>query len=63
MSDKSASGVVVAVGHAGCVLLIEVATGRVIWERVLAEIPGAAVCDGQPIDVRLMASRVIAGAM
>ena len=63
LSDKSASGVVVAVGHAGCVLLIEVATGRVIWERALAEIPGAAACDGQPIDVCLIASRVIAGAM
>jgi len=57
------SGSVVAVGHAGRVLLIEVATGRVIWERVLADIPGASVCDGQPIDLHLMASRVIAGAM
>ena len=56
-------GSVVAVGHAGSVLLIEVATGHVIWERVLADIPGASVCDGQPIDLHLMASRVIAGAM
>ncbi|MGI9403954.1 MAG: PQQ-binding-like beta-propeller repeat protein [Hyphomicrobium sp.] len=62
-SAKSAIGSVVAVGHAGCVLLIEVATGRVIWERALAEIRGASACDGQPVDVRLNASRVIAGAM
>jgi len=62
-STKSATGSLVAVGHAGCVLLIEVATGRVIWERALAEIPGARACDGQPVDVRLIASRVIAGAM
>jgi len=57
------SGSVVSVGHAGCVLLIEVATGRVIWERALAEIPGASACDGQPVDVRVITSSVIAGAM
>jgi len=62
-SDVSAIGKVVAVGHAGCVLLIEAATGRMIWERTLAEIPGASACDGQPIDVHIIATGVIAGAM
>lgn len=62
-SAKSANGSVVSVGHAGCVLLIEAATGRVIWERALAEIPGASACDGQPVDVRVVTSSVIAGAM
>jgi len=63
LTGAAATAAAVAVGHAGCVLLIDAATGRVIWERALVEIPGAGGCDGQPIDVRLFGSRVIAGAM
>ena len=44
-------------------MLLEVATGRVIWERSLGEISGAAACDGQPVNVHLVASTVVAGAM
>jgi outer membrane protein assembly factor BamB len=43
--------------------LLEADTGRVIWERSLAEISGATACDGQPVSVRLVASTVVAGAM
>jgi len=53
----------VAVGHAGRVLLIETATGRVVWERPLADTPGASACEGEPVSVRLVNASVIAGAM
>ena len=61
--SRAPSRELIAVGHAGSVMLLEVATGRVIWERSLAEIPGATACDGQPVEVRLVASTVVAGAM
>jgi outer membrane protein assembly factor BamB len=54
---------VVAVGHAGCVLLLEAATGRLIWELSLAEVPGGSACEGEPVSVRLVNACVIAGAM
>ena len=54
---------IVAVGHAGRVMLIETATGRLLWETVLAETPGASACDGEPVTVRLTESSVIAGTM
>jgi outer membrane protein assembly factor BamB len=54
---------VVAVGHAGSVLLIEAATGRVLWERQLADVPGGSACAGEPVSVRLVNAAVIAGAM
>jgi outer membrane protein assembly factor BamB len=53
----------VAVGHAGRVMLIETATGRLLWETVLAETPGASACDGEPVAVRLTETSVIAGTM
>lgn len=59
----AASGAVVAVGHAGRVMLIETATGRLIWERSLSEVPGASACDGEPVTVRLVNASVIAAAM
>lgn len=71
MSERAAAGAQgrapsrgpIAVGHAGSVILLEADTGRVIWERSLAEISGATACDGQPVSVRLVASTVVAGAM
>lgn len=53
----------VAVGHAGTVLLIEAASGRVLWERALSEFPAGRPCEGQPVAVRLVGDAVIAAAM
>jgi outer membrane protein assembly factor BamB len=53
----------IAAGHAGRVMLIETATGRLLWETVLAETPGASACDGEPVAVRLTDTCVIAGTM
>jgi outer membrane protein assembly factor BamB len=54
---------VVAAGHAGRVFLIEARSGQVVWERRLADVPGASACDGEPVTVRLVNERVIAAAM
>ena|SRR3990172_1139099 len=54
---------VVAVGHAGHVLLLEAATGRVIWERSLAGMGGATACTGQPVSVAMAGGLVLAGCM
>jgi hypothetical protein len=63
--DHSAerSSALLAVGHAGAVTLLEVSTGRICWERALAELPGGLPCEGQPVSVRLVNSTVIAAAM
>ncbi len=53
----------VAVGHAGVVLLLEAATGRLLWERALAELPAGLPCEGQPVSVRIVADTVIAASM
>jgi len=53
----------VAVGHAGAVLLLELATGRVVWERTLTEFPAGLPCEGQPVAVRLVDDTVIAACM
>ena len=53
----------VAVGHAGAVLLLEVATGRPVWERALADLPAGQPCDGQPVSVRIAGDIVIAASM
>ncbi|KAB2939284.1 MAG: hypothetical protein K8F92_00630 [Hyphomicrobium sp.] len=53
----------VAVGHAGSVLLLEVASGRIVWERALAELPAGLPCGGQPVAVRLIDGTVIAACM
>jgi hypothetical protein len=45
------------------VLLLEVASGRIVWERALAELPAGLPCEGQPVAVRLVASTVIAACM
>ena len=52
-----------AVGHAGAVLLIEIATGRIVWERALSEFPAGLPCEGQPVAVRLIDDTVIAASM
>jgi outer membrane protein assembly factor BamB len=44
-------------------MLIETATGRLLWEAVLAETPGASACDGEPVAVRLTDTCVVAGTM
>lgn len=57
------SRALVAVGHAGTVMLIEVATGRVVWERALADLPAGLPCEGQPVLVRIVAETVIGACM
>jgi outer membrane protein assembly factor BamB len=62
-SSSERSGAVVAVGHAGAVMLLEVASGRLLWERALNELPAGSPCDGQPVTVRLVADTVVAACM
>jgi hypothetical protein len=62
-SSSERSGALIAVGHAGSVLLLEVASGRIAWERMLADLPGGMPCEGQPVSVRLVGDIVIAAAM
>jgi outer membrane protein assembly factor BamB len=57
------SNACVAVGHAGSVMLLEVASGRIIWERALTDLPAGQPCDGQPVTVRLVDDVVIAASM
>lgn len=44
-------------------MLIEAATGRLVWERALAELPAGLPCEGQPVSVRIVAEIVIAASM
>ena len=60
-SERSTA--LVAVGHAGSVLLLAAATGRIVWERALSELPAGRACEGQPVTVRLIDSTVIAACM
>lgn len=53
----------VAVGHAGAVMLLDVASGRVLWERDLAKLPAGQPCEGQPVSVRIVEEIVIAASM
>ena len=62
-SSSERSKTPIAVGHAGAVLLIEVGTGRVVWERALAELPAGLPCEGQPVAVRIVGETVIAASM
>lgn len=62
-SSSERSSAVVAVGHAGAVLLLEVTSGRIVWERALTELPAGQPCDGQPVAVRLVNDTVIAACM
>jgi outer membrane protein assembly factor BamB len=57
------SRAVLAVGHAGNVLLIETAGGRILWEVSLAELPAGAPCEGQPVKVEFVDDCVIAACM
>jgi outer membrane protein assembly factor BamB len=52
---------VVAVGHAGHVHLLDIATGRSIWSQALAAAAGASGCDGQPVSVMIVDATVLAG--
>jgi hypothetical protein len=45
------------------VLLLEVASGRIVWERALTERPAGQPCDGQPVAVRLVNETVVAACM
>jgi outer membrane protein assembly factor BamB len=54
---------VVAVGHAGHVHLLDIATGRSIWSQALAAAAGASGCDGQPVSVMIVDATVLAGSM
>lgn len=50
-------------GHAGAVTLIEAETGRLVWERALAEFPAGLPCEGQAVSVRIVAETVVAACM
>lgn len=60
-SERSTAGVVV--GHAGSVMLLEVGSGRIVWQKALTDLPAGQPCDGQPVAVRLVDGIVIAGCM
>ena len=60
-SERSTA--LIAVGHAGSVMLLEAATGRVLWEKALADLPAGSPCEGQPVAVRLVDGIVIAASM
>jgi hypothetical protein len=62
-TSSERSSAVVAVGHAGSVLLLEVTSGRIVWERALTELPAGQPCDGQPVAVRLVNETVVAACM
>ncbi len=62
-SSSERTRTLVAVGHAGAVMLIEVASGRLAWERALAELPAGLPCEGQPVTVRIVAETVVAACM
>ncbi|MDH4980925.1 PQQ-binding-like beta-propeller repeat protein [Hyphomicrobium sp. D-2] len=62
-TSSERSGACVAVGHAGSVMLLEIASGRLVWERALAEFPAGLPCEGQPVSVRLVEGTVIAASM
>lgn len=57
------SRAVLAIGHAGSVLLVEAASGRVLWARSLTDLPAGAPCDGQPVEVEIVEELVIAACM
>lgn len=54
---------VIAVGHAGHVRLLDAMTGRLLWDRALAEHADASACDGQPVSVGIADEIVLAGSM
>jgi outer membrane protein assembly factor BamB len=62
-SSSERSRAFVGVGHAGTVMLLEVATGRLVWERALADLPAGLPCEGQPVAVRIIAGTLIAASM
>ena len=62
-STSERSRALIAVGHAGSVLLLEAATGRPVWERALADLPAGQPCDGQPVTVRIVGETVIAASL
>jgi outer membrane protein assembly factor BamB len=62
-SSSERSTALIAVGHAGLVMLLEAATGRIVWERALTSLPAGTPCEGQPVVVRLVNSTVIAACM
>lgn len=60
-SEQSRS--LLALGHAGVVTLIEAASGRLVWERALADMPAGLPCEGQPVSVRIVGETVVAASM
>ncbi len=60
-SEQSRS--LLALGHAGAVTLIEAASGRLVWERALADMPAGLPCEGQPVSVRIVGETVVAASM
>lgn len=62
-STSEQSRTLLAVGHAGSVLLLEVGSGRILWEKDLAGLPAGQPCEGQPVAVRIIEETVIAASM
>jgi outer membrane protein assembly factor BamB len=60
-SERSTA--LIGVGHAGAVMVLEAATGRIVWERALTELPAGSPCEGQPVNVRIVDATVIAACM
>lgn len=54
---------VLATGHAGHVHLMDLATGRALWEVALFRLAGASACEGQAVSVQMADDIVVAGSM
>jgi outer membrane protein assembly factor BamB len=54
---------IIAVGHAGHVSLLQLASGEVLWTFALSTVEGATQCEGQPVTVGIAGEIVLAGSM
>ena len=54
---------VIAVGHAGHVYLVQLASGETLWTVALATLEGASGCEGQPVTVGIVGEIILAGSM
>jgi outer membrane protein assembly factor BamB len=54
---------VVVVGHAGHIIVLQVASGETLWTFALSTVDGATPCEGQPVTVGIAGEIVLAGSM
>jgi outer membrane protein assembly factor BamB len=54
---------VIAVGHAGHVILLQLESGETLWTFALSTVEGTIGCEGQPVTVGIVGQIVLAGSM